>query len=62
MMKSKFKKLFEMVMNEPEDYRGEHGAPDSESGAPLSNVTKNGIYPDESSSSLSTDLVDVNVV
>lgn len=27
------------------DYRGEHGAPDRESGAPLHDVTANGVYP-----------------
>lgn len=33
----------------PEDpsYQGEHGAPDKESGAPLHEVTGNGIYPDD---------------
>ena len=29
------------------DYRGEHGAPDKESGSPLHDVTANGIYPKE---------------
>jgi hypothetical protein len=32
---------------EPEDYRGQHTAPDHESGAPLWDVTGNGIYPDD---------------
>lgn len=32
-------------MNESEDYKGEHGAPDPESGAPLHNLK--GIYPDD---------------
>lgn len=30
-----------------EDYRGEHTAPDSTSGAPLHDVTANGIYPED---------------
>lgn len=29
------------------DYRGQHSAPDKESGAPIYNVTLNGIYPDD---------------
>lgn len=31
----------------PEDYRGDHGAPDRESGAPLHSVSSNGIYPED---------------
>lgn len=30
-----------------EDYRGEHGAPDKDSGAPLNDVSSNGIYPED---------------
>jgi hypothetical protein len=33
--------------DEDYDYRGEHSAPDKESGAPLYDVTLNGIYPDD---------------
>lgn len=29
----------------PDEYRGQHGAPDHESGSPLHDVTSNGIYP-----------------
>ncbi|GAB2619823.1 LPD38 domain-containing protein [Novilysobacter erysipheiresistens] len=32
---------------EPDDYRGEHEAPDSSSGSPLWNVALNGSYPDD---------------
>lgn len=34
-------------LSEAEDYRGEHRAPTREDGAPLSDVTANGIYPDD---------------
>jgi hypothetical protein len=37
---------------EEDEYRGEHGAPDSTSGAPLHNVSLNGIYPDDFYSSV----------
>lgn len=32
---------------EPQDYRGQHGAPDHLSGAPLHDLTQNGTYPDD---------------
>ena len=36
---------FRQFMKENSDYRGEHTAPDKDSGAPGHNVTANGIYP-----------------
>lgn len=35
------------VREEPTDYRGEHMAPDRESGSPLHDVTANGTYPED---------------
>lgn len=34
-------------LGESEEYRGEHQAPDAQGGAPLHDLTKNGIYPDD---------------
>lgn len=38
-------KSFRQFCQEDEDYRGQHEAPDSDSGAPMHDVTLNGIYP-----------------
>lgn len=42
-----FNKLFKYIIEEAEEYRGEHKAPDKESGSPLYDVTLNGIYPSD---------------
>jgi hypothetical protein len=36
---------FKQFMSENSDYRGEHTAPDKDSGAPGHDVTANGVYP-----------------
>lgn len=41
----KLKSLINEILSESEDYKGEHAAPDKESGAPLYNVV--GIYPED---------------
>jgi len=40
-------KTFKSFIQESEDYRGEHQAPDRHGGSPLHDVTKNGTYPDD---------------
>jgi hypothetical protein len=37
-------KIFIKKLQEDEDYKGSHGAPNKDSGAPLHDVTANGIY------------------
>jgi len=44
---AKGEKSGEFRIMDAEDYRGMHGAPDRESGAPIHNVTLNGIYPED---------------
>jgi hypothetical protein len=40
-----FKNIYELCLENDVDYRGEHTAPDPESGAPAYDLTINGIYP-----------------
>lgn len=40
-------KSFKRFLKEKEDYVGEHGAPDPESGAHMHDLTHNGVYPDD---------------
>jgi hypothetical protein len=41
----KLKNLLDEILTESEDYKGEHEAPDKESGAPLYNLS--GVYPED---------------
>jgi len=40
-------KQYKSIYKENEDYRGEHSAPDKESGSPIYDLTLNGTYPDD---------------
>lgn len=40
-------KIFIKKLQEAEEYKGSHGAPNKDSGAPLHDVTANGMYPND---------------